>query len=259
MKLHFASILANFVLSNIDAAQPKLSPLRSRAVVDYLIEAEASKSSKATSSTKADLQDVNVYHASFEDKGSFRMEIGPDGRASFNVDLTGLGPLRDFGVTSLAWHLHSGKIGGGATFDATGAEACGLGFTADHYDPYLACGPASTAPLCSDTTATECCPLKGDNGIISYCRSSNVATCEVGDLSGRYGTIDVIEEDTHDVVASSNVLPEEGGYCPGCRNDFLPDATKTDGSALHNTWASIVFHNTNGGARVLCADIELKD
>lgn len=72
----------------------------------------------------------------------------------------------------------------------------------------------------------------------------------MGDLSGLHGKISVI--DNEGSISAT-------GLCPDCVSHYMPEATATDGSAVYNTWASIVFHGSkdSAGERVLCADIEL--
>ena len=179
--------------------------------------------------------------------GYFVMNVQPNGQVSYEVNLQDLDWVT---ADSLAWHLHSGKVGEGATDASQGAAiACGANYTAGHYDPWLKCGPASTAPLCTDSQDNDmpCCFKKAAD---DYCAIENVGSCEIGDLSGLHGRLDVVDN-----AASIKTT----GLCPECVLHYSPNSTAVDGTATYNTWASLVFHGTaeDPDTRVLCADIEL--
>ena len=78
-----------------------------------------------------------------------------------------------------------------------------------------------------------------------------IGTCEIGDLSALLGKITIRDDDKGGEL-------KEMSLCPDCVSHYMPEATATDGSAVYNTWASIVFHgsSSSAGERVLCADIE---
>ena len=173
------------------------------------------------------------------------MDVHLDGTVMYDVSLMNL----DFvDVDELSWHLHSGKVGPGATDASDGpAEACGPDYTAGHYDPMLKCGSASTAPQCDDVEeGTPCCYKKPAD---DYCVNQNIGTCEIGDLSGLFGKVK-IEDEAGELKAT--------GLCPDCVTHYHPKASAEKGTASYNTWASIVFHGSqaSAGERILCGNIK---
>lgn len=174
------------------------------------------------------------------------MHVHSNGHVDYDVNLKNLNWVT---ASELAWHLHSGKVGTGASNASQGpAVACGPGFTAGHYDPWLKCGPASTGAICTNpSNGMPCCNKKPAD---DYCVNQNLGTCEVGDLSGQHGKL---------VVTNNQAAIQTSGLCPNCVTDYSPHSTATDGSAAFDTWASLVFHGTKDdpGERVLCADIKL--
>ena len=172
------------------------------------------------------------------------MSVDSDGKAMYDVTLANLDWVT---VSELTWHLHSGKVGPGATDASNGtAIACDAAYTAGHYDPMLKCGSASTAQVCSMVgTGVPCCLAKPAT---DYCVNANIGTCEVGDLSGLYGKLAIVNNEGSKTAE---------GLCPDCIAHFNPKASATDGTAAYNTWNSIVFHGTKDSpsARVLCADV----
>lgn len=157
------------------------------------------------------------------------------------VFLKDLGGVNLGNVNELAYHLHSGPLPADLAPNGYAARAPGTptdqnepacAATSGHYDPLFGCGPASTLQACADTNNVQpCCDAKPATG---YCVTS---PCEVGDLSGLFGKIDVNKP------YDSN---EYTGY--DIRDEFL------DGVVVaYNTWASIVFHGQDG-KRVLCGN-----
>jgi hypothetical protein len=184
--------------------------------------------------------------ADLADYGTFKMDVYPNGTTVYDVSLQNLTFAT---VNELTWHLHSGKIGSGPSNASNGsATACGPTYTAGHYDPWLKCGAASTGPLCTNSTdEPPCCLVKPAT---DYCAVSNIGSCEVGDLSGLHGKINITDK--------SGKLHAKG-LCPDCVKDYHPKASATDGTAVYNTWASVVFHGSNvsAGERILCADVKI--
>jgi hypothetical protein len=172
------------------------------------------------------------------------MDVHSNGTVTYDVHLKNLDWAT---VDQFTWHLHSGKVGEGARDASIGpAAACGPSYTGGHYDPMLKCGSASTGPKCDDVDAgVPCCYTKPAN---DYCVNQNIGTCEVGDLSGLYGKVQIVNR-AGEVKAT--------GLCPDCMQHFDPRASVVDGTAAYNTWASLVFHgsSSSAGERVLCADI----
>ena len=140
----------------------------------------------------------------------------------------------------LAYHLHSGRVGRnmkavGAFADGS-ADLCGKSYTLGHYDPTLACGPASTGQ------GDGLCVGKPDYPTVGY---------EIGDLSNIHGKVDIDDD-------GEGEKSIDDGNCPDCDGDYLENPKKED--ATYETWLSIVFHATGGvnnGARVLCANFFL--
>ena len=95
----------------------------------------------------------------------------------------------------LKWHIHEkpAKV----DYITNPAVECGLDVTGNHYDPTFGCGPASqhTGYLC-DQIGTKSCSPKDD-----------VTTCEMRDLSGKFGHIkfDKHEEQTWEDFYITNV------------------------------------------------------
>jgi len=158
----------------------------------------------------------------------------------------------------LAFHLHSGQVG--RNMKAVGAFAdgsedlCGPSYTLGHYDPEDACGPASTAKS-APPVGTSCDP-DADGGYVCD-EEANQSGCEIGDLSGRYGKVDID-------VAGEGEKEIDDGSCPGCDGDYLENPEEED-SATYETWRSIVFHafdatgGENNGKRLLCANFVRQD
>ena len=186
--------------------------------------------------------------ADLDQYGSFTMTIYDDDTMDFEVDLKKADDLFDQGEVR-KYHLHSGFVGGDAGFAfgaKTGAAECGGDFTLGHYDPFSACGGASTANS-DPPVGTSCTPDTDD--LFGYCtdKSDDVledgqdeGACEVGDLNGRFGALP---------NASTFTLAVYGVDCPDCYNDYVG----VEGTPSHKTWGSIVFHN--GAPRVLCGDL----
>ena len=155
--------------------------------------------------------------------GDFNMDIKLQG---FNADFFGEAP-----PSTLNFHLHSGRVPDdavGALGDGN-ADICGGDNTLGHYDPTVACGPASTA--------------KSDPGCdpAGYPVDGNY---EIGDLSNIHGKV-LIDGD------GEGEKSIDDRNCPDCDGDYLENPKKED--ATYETWLSIVFHADNGD-RVLCAN-----
>ena len=184
--------------------------------------------------------------ADLDQYGSFTMTVYDDDTMDFEVDLKKADDLFDPGEVR-KYHLHSGFVGGDAGFAVgakTGAADCGAEFTLGHYDPFSACGGASTAKS-NPPEGTTCTPNTD-----GYCTNKldsvledgqGACACEVGDLSGRFNALP--NDNTFTVS-------KEGVACPGCYKDY---ASKGNDKPSYETWGSIVFHNT--GPRVLCGNL----
>ena len=159
-------------------------------------------------------------------------------------------------TTTRKYHLHSGFLGDLPEGETVGvketADACGSSFTYGHYDPFEACGPASTAtkpaPLGTScpTPDVAYCSNKSDDVLVVEGGKAGPGACEVGDLSGRFGTLP---------GGNAFKVTEKGVACPKCYEDYVGSADSSDvnGGASYKTFGSIVFHN--GSPRVLCGDL----
>merc|ERR1719471_2818304 len=108
---------------------------------------------------------------------------------------------------------------------------CGGDYTGGHYDPTLACGPASGNPNCpADRSSYKCTPE-------TY--MVNPASCEYGDLSGKFGPVFPYKNNNGN-----------SGYVYVRDTDYgMPAGEKFDGM-------SIVFHCGNTGQRAFCGLIK---
>ena len=111
----------------------------------------------------------------------------------------------------LNWHVHekwSSKIGADSSLDK-----CGFEYTGNHYDPTYGCGPASqfVGDVCTWVRGgTQTCDLDKD-----------VSTCEIGDLSGKLGKLELstMPQSWHDPFAT-NILNYQGkGLVLHCCSD----------------------------------------
>jgi len=137
----------------------------------------------------------------------------------------------------LLYHIHDAWDNIEGT-SATGGTACGKPNTQNHYDPGVACGAASNNPGC--TTNGGCVggsTAAGDQGY--DCSPETFAVdpfvCEVGDLSNKFGKVQVIKN-----------------YFAAGHN-FEPARPLQYFDALEGK--SVVFH-CNSGQRAFCAVIQ---
>ena len=133
----------------------------------------------------------------------------------------------------LKYHIHEEWNYGNDTEDKMGATECGAAYTGGHWDPWLACGSASGDEYC--TSQGGCV---NSSSIINTknkyeCNTTNFRkepyTCEVGDWSGKYGLLHIVNDS-------------------GTITDLSP--FEVDGSDLDGY--SVVFH-CNDGTRAFCA------
>ena len=151
------------------------------------------------------------------------------------VDLQGLQPscvLTD----GLTYHIHSYWNNFGSETSAAGGSNCGVSNTGNHYDPSLACSAASQ-------NLTACDRLSRFGNIYDCQFSTKPWTCEVGDLSGKFGKL---TSSDNKIFTSSNFLIDN---YPPYPQDYL-----VDDLPFWTMWASVVFHCS--GSRLLCAKFE---
>jgi len=136
----------------------------------------------------------------------------------------------------LLYHIHDNWDNIPGT-SATGGTACGKPNTANHYDPTIACGSASNNPACTGNGG--CVDGSTAFGTQGYSCSpetfaENQFTCEVGDLSNKFGKAQVNGGGSSDF-----------NWEPARPLQYF-DALKGK---------SVVFH-CNSGARAFCALIQ---
>jgi len=128
----------------------------------------------------------------------------------------------------------------GDFIDRVGSNACSASYTGGHYDPYLACGPYSGNQYC-ETYSTDYCVESSsayDSDNVYTCDStvydSNPYACEVGDWTGKYGTLS---------VGSNNLT-------------YLNTGSFWEVTSANVQGKAIVFHCANSGARAFCAPFD---
>jgi hypothetical protein len=132
----------------------------------------------------------------------------------------------------LGWHVH--EMWTHTDNEArTGATDCGAAYTGGHYDPYTACGPATGNDYCSSCSIDSSSYVPSFDGVYT-CNTESFAdnpfVCEIGDLSGKYGSLTPV----------SGILQftGESQYAELRGTDLIGKA--------------IVFH-CNDGSRTFCA------
>lgn len=173
-----------------------------------------------------------------------------DGVAKYNFKLD-LSQFTSFGSCPIAsvglkYHIHA-TWNNGSDSSSFGSSGCRSAITGGHYDPYIACSTAS------QYFTTECVDLGRvpASGYTYSCTPSlynngNYSFCEVGDLSGKFGSIN---DTGTSLVYESGTLTD---YFPPLISNYKYDMTNAD------MWSSIVFHCGNAAApRLLCADFSM--
>jgi hypothetical protein len=186
------------------------------------------------------------YHANLGQYGTFELEIAADDSfMSWKSSLNNVDQLEqdlggDIEISALAYHLHQQWTLVDADY-AIGATACGSSSTGGHYDPFLGCGPATGVP------ADQCMAIGKSFDLYSCSpqvyESGAFSECEVGDLSAKYGPMQVLDEG----VASASVGLDP---FPALNAHYAAERTLAFSAAQ---FASIVFHN--GSTRVLCGKL----
>ena len=153
-----------------------------------------------------------------------------------NVDMSTLNPSCDL-TKGLSYHVHSywDNFASGVT-SASGSDCVGAN-TGGHYDPTLACSGASQ-------NLTACNRLSRFGSVYDCQYLTKPYTCEVGDLSGKFGSLPYNE---NLLFTSSTFLIDN--YPP------YPEAYLVNDLPFWTMWASVVFHCSNGN-RLLCAKFQ---
>mmetsp|Transcript_38805 Transcript_38805/g.51131 ORF Transcript_38805/g.51131 Transcript_38805/m.51131 type:complete len:277 (+) Transcript_38805:114-944(+) len=146
----------------------------------------------------------------------------------------------------LKWHIHAlwTDLSGGSS------DSCGATKTGGHFDPYLGCGSAThETALCDEVRPS-------DNYTYS-CNSTtyekDINTCEMGDLSSRFG-LATIEDDMISMESNGLWVGKPGSRIPpvvydyNLEADILANLDQTEGEL-----ASVVFHCIEPASRLFCA------
>ena len=186
------------------------------------------------------------FHASSSGgmTGYFGMSITPStGTATyaFDMDTSSFDWDGCDYTQGLSYHIHSYWTDASVTSGYT--SSCGSSYTGGHYDPFFACGSASQNS--DDCTAMNQL-VAGERYSYTYiCNSTayssgQFSACEVGDLSGKFGIANVVD---------NNTLTSSGPW-----SDPIGPTTYSyaQASASSNQWQSIVFH-CGDGTRLFCA------
>ena len=184
-------------------------------------------------------------------KGSFKINVKDNGNAhyKFKVNLNDFVSHNNCDITDgLTYHIHS-YWNDNYSSSAVGPD-CGAEYTGGHYDPFLACGPAtSNTDECGALARTK------DDNYEYLCNPESHSRgeyqkCEVGDLSGKFGK--VVPISPYNLIYE---FESEDVFGP-VKANF--DVNEYDG--ITKSWASAVFHcSADGGSRQFCAKFEQND
>ena len=180
--------------------------------------------------------------------GTFEVKINSNGGAKYTWSIDANNFASKFSskcsgasVTGLTYHIHS--YWKNTTSGSSGLTGCSSAITGGHYDPYLACSSSSQS-------AAGNCTLLGRTLALGYsysCKysSGHYETCELGDLSGKFGN--AMPASTSNLVFSGSdydvAAPIAANYFNGTsRLSPYP-------------WNSIVFHCPADNTRLFCADL----
>lgn len=152
-------------------------------------------------------------------------------------DLDAISGVEGCADGGMLYHIHDAWDNIEGTY-ATGGATCGFINTQNHFDPAIACGPASNNAFCAKD-GTGCVTGSSAGGGTTYDCSpanneANQWVCEVGDLSGKFGKPLI---DDGRLWGRNSELASPSQYF-----QFLEGK-------------SVVFH-CNSGARAFCALIQ---
>mmetsp|Transcript_3297 Transcript_3297/g.2934 ORF Transcript_3297/g.2934 Transcript_3297/m.2934 type:complete len:295 (-) Transcript_3297:33-917(-) len=155
----------------------------------------------------------------------------------------------DFTTYGLKYHIHSYWTNPNTTSSA-GSTYCGAPYTGGHYDPTFACSTSSQ----NYTTACTTLGRIPSDGYTYTCTpeiysDGDYASCELGDLSGKFGIVypteGTVQFSTSDPLVDTNP-PYEVSYETNVKNSLK--------------WSSIVFHcGTSAAPRLVCAELSTVD
>ena len=179
--------------------------------------------------------------------GSFEVKVNSNGGAAYawSIDAnnfkTQLAAKCAGYASGLTYHIHSYWKNG--TSASAALEGCAAGVTGGHYDPFLACSTSSQSVAGN-------CTLLGRTVSAGYsysCKysSGHYETCELGDLSGKFGYATPVS--ASDLTFSGSeydvAAPIAANYYNGTsRISQYP-------------WNSIVFHCPQTNTRLFCANL----
>jgi hypothetical protein len=166
----------------------------------------------------------------------------------------------------LLWHIHTDWNKAGGSSSKSGVDAaCSQSNTGNHYDPLLACGPASQGQIFPTTGGGSFCSKLGRTSTsppwVYPCdkatyQAGQYSNCEVGDLSGKFGNIVPVDGQSKAVNSDVFIDPNSPfNYNYGAGGS---SATGTGSMDLSLPWNSIVFHKSSDKSRFFCA-LLLKD
>eukprot|EP01084_Bolivina_argentea_P037844 69983_1 len=160
----------------------------------------------------------------------------------------------------LKYHIHDlwsygDSVQSLPSIDHKGPTECGKTHTGNHYDPWFACGPKSDSPDCinnngcipSSTIYNDINENLDNEYICNPVNYSEVAyTCEVGDLSGKYGLL--MLDETYQTVSLLGNQTIGSYWEPSMETLYGVNSYKGPAGK------SIVIH-CNSGERAFCAPI----
>jgi len=174
--------------------------------------------------------------------GYFAMDISNGvGKYAYYLDISQMSTYYcQYPSQGLAYHLHSYWLFYYYAQSGAGWQACSSTITGGHYDPYYACSAASQEFL------YNCKYLKQTykDGYEYTCNETYAvgmfSTCEVGDLSGKFGAA----KSTNKIYQSSTTL-----------YDYLPPIAANFKDSMRNSemWTSVVFHCLPDQTPLVCS------
>jgi hypothetical protein len=153
-----------------------------------------------------------------------------NGQIEVMLDLSMVGELPENCTDTLKYHLHS-SWDHASDDDQINSTMCGSAYTSGHWDPWRACGGASSNDYCDSE-----CISTSSYSCSSTTFASDPYSCEIGDWSGKYG---VLEPDENMTQRTDSSFYEVSGIDVFDR--------------------SVVFHCGNSGARAFCAPFIMMD